>query len=74
MVEMILAQTYEICIYFDIHHVCPHIDEELMKDFISDVAISSGRTSSALDNSKFEENAEVVNNKYCNTCSFFKDS
>jgi predicted XRE-type DNA-binding protein len=24
--------------------------------------------------SEFEEKEEVVNNKYCNTCSFFKDS
>ncbi len=71
---MILEQTYENCIYFDIQYLCPHIDEELMKDFISDEAISSGSIGRTLDNSKFEEKAVVVNNKYCNTCSFFKDN
>ncbi len=67
-------QISENCIYFGIEHLCPHMDEELMKDFISDVAISSGSIGGTLDTSEFGEKDEEVNNKYCNTCGFFKDN
>ena len=62
-------QTYDICSYFDIRNFCPHREDELMKDLISDVAVSSGSTGRILDISKAEE----VNKTFCNTCNSFKD-
>ena len=64
-------QTYNNCSYFDIRNFCPHREDELMKDLISEVSIGEviGGQRKQLDFSKAEE----VNKTFCNTCNSFKD-
>ena len=61
-------QTHDKCSHFTIIN-CPHRDEVLMKEFISDVSMGTSGITKQLDHSKAEE----VDKKYCNPCTSFKE-
>jgi len=62
-------RTYDNCSHFDIRNLCPHRNEELMKEFIGDASIGNSGITKQLNFSKAEE----VNKKYCNPCTSFKE-
>jgi hypothetical protein len=68
-IKMNQEQTYNNCRFFDIRNLCPHRNEELMKDFIGDISMGTGGIVKQLDFSKTEE----VNKKYCNPCTSFNE-
>ncbi len=61
-------QTHGNCSLFTIRNLCPHIDETLMKEFISGVNMGISGTTKQADHSKSED----VDKKYCNPCTSFK--
>ncbi len=61
-------QTQDNCRYFNNRNRCPNIKDELMLQFIKDTRPLNG-IAKQMDFSK----AEIINNKFCNSCNTFID-
>lgn len=64
---MAQEQTWDKCDCFDNRGLCPHRNDELMKQFISLVSIT-GYPKKELDFSLASE----INETFCNNCNSFK--
>jgi hypothetical protein len=60
-------QTYDKCKYFGIRNLCPHIEEEIMKQFVLNTEIPESSVSVPLN---FDKADEV--NKICMFCIKFE--
>jgi hypothetical protein len=60
-------QTYDNCKYFSIRNLCPHRDNELMKQFILETEVPQSSVPITLNFSK-----EMEVNNICSSCDKFK--
>jgi hypothetical protein len=64
---MIQTKTYSNCKCFSIRNLCPHREDELMKQFVMGTHIPESSVPIQIDFSKEDEI-----NKICSSCNKFK--